>query len=243
MPGRKPISIVLLGDSPSAHDGVAAVLRAQPGFRVLLVSATILEALRTVRTTRPDIVVLNLVRGHGEILTLAGALHGEVPDSRVIIVGLELLRDDLVSFVRARVSGVIMADASCDTVLDTIHLVAQGTQVLPSDLTRSLFGQLKRSRLHGRPEALNLKGFGHRDRAVADLVVQGFSNREIASQLQLARHTVTSHVHRVLSKLAVNIRLEAGACSRNGPDSAIVPRGDAVCRHTRPSELVPKWLE
>ena len=211
MPGRRPISIVLLGESPSAHDGVAAVLRAQPGFRVLVVSATILEALRTVRTTRPDIVLLNLRRGHSEILTLAGALHGEVPDSRVIIVGLELLREDLVSFVRARVSGFIMADASFDTVLDAIHLVAQGTQVLPLDLTRSLFGQLKRSRLGVSPEALTLKGLTHRERAIADLVVQGFSNQEIASRLQLARRTVTSQVHRVLSRLAVNIRLEVAA--------------------------------
>lgn len=223
MPARKPISIVLLGDSPSARDGVVAVLRAQSGFRVLLASAEGREALRTVREIRPDIVLLNLRREGNESLMLAGALHGEVPDSRVVIVGLGPVREDLVSFVRARVAGFIMKDASFDIVLDTIRLVAQGTQVLPLDLTRSLFGQLRGYRVPGRPERHTFTGLTTRDRAVADLIVHGFSGKEIASRLRLKHHTARSRVHRVLSKLAVDIRLEVGAYSRNGSDPAIVP--------------------
>jgi DNA-binding NarL/FixJ family response regulator len=43
--------------------------------------------------------------------------------------------------------------------------------------------------------------------------VLGLCNRAIAERLGIALHTVKSHVHRVLAKLAVNNRLEIAAFS------------------------------
>ena len=58
-------------------------------------------------------------------------------------MGMGPLQDDLMGFVRAGVSGFIMADASFDRFLNTIDSVAHGIPVLPVELTNSLFGQLK----------------------------------------------------------------------------------------------------
>jgi len=104
--------------------------------------AEIDEALGQVREARPELVLLNLRRNGSARLALAAALHGVAPESRVILMGLEPLQADLESLIRARISGFIMADAPFDTVLNTLHLVAQGMKVLPPELTRSLFDQL-----------------------------------------------------------------------------------------------------
>jgi len=213
----KRISLVLIDDNPSARQGVVALIRAQPGFHVLAASAETEAALQQVRESKPDLVLLNLRREGKDSLTLAGALHGEVPESRVIVMGMVPLQEDVASFVRAGVSGFIMADASFDRFLRTIHSVAQGIQVLPLALTHSLFGQLKRHGGRGRSKrTLDVKRLTKRERAVTDLIVQGLSNKDIAARLQIALHTVKSHVHQVLSKLAVNSRLEVAAFSRNG---------------------------
>jgi DNA-binding NarL/FixJ family response regulator len=222
---RKPISIVLVDDNPLAREGVVALIRAQPGFHVLAASAKIEQALRRVRAIKPDMVLLNLPReGHGSLM-LAGALHGQVPESRVIIMGLEPLHEDVASFVRAGVSGFIMAYASFDKFLSTIRSVARGIQVLPFELTRSLFGQLNGLGVRRRPKrTLDGKRPTNRERAVTDLIVQGLSNQEIAARLSIPLHTVKSHVHKMLSKLAVNSGLEVGAFSRNRAAPAMVPR-------------------
>ncbi len=149
---RKRISMVLIDDNPSARERVVALLRAQPEFHVRAAPPETDAALQRVRETKPDLVLLNLPREGDDSLRLAGALHGEVPDSRVIIMGMEPLQADVASFIRAGVSGFIMADASFDTSLSTIHSVAQGIQVLPLELTGSLFGQLKGHRVRGRPK-------------------------------------------------------------------------------------------
>jgi two-component system nitrate/nitrite response regulator NarL len=220
----RSISLVLIDDNRSSYEGAVALIREQPGFHVLIASADIDEALRTVRGTRPDIVLLDLGQGDLDRLTLAGALHGAVPESRLVIMGLRSLQEDVVSLVRAGVSGFIMAGAPFDRFLGTIHLVARGIQVLPVELTASLFGQLNGHGVRGHPKrTLDVKRLTNRERAVTDLIAQGLSNKAIAERLQIALHTVKSHVHKVLSKLAVNSRLEVAAFSQNGAAPAIIP--------------------
>jgi len=213
--------MVLIDDNLVAREGLVALIRARSGIHVLASSAEIEEALQKVREAGPDIVLLNLRREGDDRLALAGALHGEVPESRVIIMGLEPAQEDVASLVRAGVSGFIIADASFDTFLSTIHSVAQGIQVLPLELTGSLFGQLRQG-VGERPKTtLDVERLTNRDRAVTDLIVQGLSNREIAARLRIALRTVKSYVHKVLSNLAVNRRLEVAAFARRRHDDQL----------------------
>jgi DNA-binding NarL/FixJ family response regulator len=160
----RPISLVFIDDNRSSRQGLVTVIRAQPGFHVLAASADTEEALRTVREARPDVVLLDLGQEDDDRLALATAFHGEVPESRVIIMGLGPLQEDVASFVRAGVSGFIMAGASFDEFLHTIHSVAHGTQVLPLELTRSLFGQLNRPGVPPRPKRAAGGRAAHRSR-------------------------------------------------------------------------------
>ncbi len=47
-----------------------------------------------------------------------------------------------------------------------------------------------------------------REHEVVNLIARGMSNKEISSELNLAVHTVKSHVHNILDKLALHTRLE-----------------------------------
>jgi two-component system, NarL family, response regulator DevR len=220
---KSPITIVLIDDNPleSISIGIVARIRTQPGFRVLATATETGEALRQVRETRPDIVLLDLPQDDDDSLTLAGALHGETPQSRVIVMGLAPMQTDLASLVRAGVSGFVMAGASFENFLGTIRSVSRGIQVLPLELTRTLFSQLNQQRAGRRPRRLDIKLLTAREREVADLVVLGLSNRQIAARLTIALHTVKNHVRKVLSKLAVNSRLEIAAFSQNGAAAAV----------------------
>lgn len=208
----QPITVVLIHDNRSTRDGIVAIIRKQPGFKILATAAVVEEALRLVQQRRPQVVLLDLGGDVDDRLTLAGALHGEVPESRVVLMGVRLLQEDIESFIQAGVSGFIMADATVARLVSTLQSVADGIQVLPPELAAPLFVQLNR---HGhkprRKPSLDAKQLTAREREVADLIVQGFANKEIARRMGIALHTVKSHVHKVLSKLAVNTRLEVAA--------------------------------
>jgi DNA-binding NarL/FixJ family response regulator len=61
------------------------------------------------------------------------------------------------------------------------------------------------------PEVIRAVRMTPREREVIDLIAEGLSNKEIASRLNLTTHTVKSHVHNILEKLALHSRLELAA--------------------------------
>jgi DNA-binding NarL/FixJ family response regulator len=212
---KKRISIVLVDDNSSMCQSIVGVINAQPDFHLLETLAEIEVALRRVRNTEPEIVLLNLRHVGDDSLALAGALHGAVPKARVIVIGLKPRHVDVASFIRARVFGFIMQDATFDKFLHTIGSVAQGTTVLPPELTRSLFDQLHRHRGVGPlKRTLTIERLTERERAVADLIVQGMSKEKIGRQLELAVHTVNRSIRGVLSKLTVNKQLAVATFSQ-----------------------------
>jgi len=224
-PPRPPISIVLIDDNRLMREGLAAMIHAQPGFRVLAASADIEEALSRVREARPDIVLLDFGLADTDSLGLTATFRTEVPSVRVIVMGLLPLQEYVADYVHAGASGFIMLDASFEEFFETIRAVADGAQVLPAALTSSLFSQIVRNApLQNRSIALESVRLTIREREIVALLGEGLSNKEIANRMGVAVHTVKSHVHNVLEKLALNSRLEVAAFSHSrgpaGPLSA-----------------------
>jgi DNA-binding NarL/FixJ family response regulator len=214
---RKPISIVLIEDNRMLREGLATLIREQPGFVVIAASANIIEALKRIREAKPQIVLVDFGLQSHDSLRLTATLHREVADVKVIVMGLLPLHEDIADFVRAGASGFVMKEASLDEFLETIRLVATGNQVLPTQLTGSLFSQIAERALKGggNSPVLEAVRLTQRERQVVDLIGEGLSNKEIAAQLHVAIHTVKSHVHNVLEKLALHTRLEVAAFTRS----------------------------
>lgn len=213
----KTISIVLIEDNRMLREGLATLIREQPGFKVLAASANIIAALQKVREAKPRVVLVDFGLQNHDSLRLTATIHREVPEVRVIVMGLLPLHEDIADFVRAGASGFVMKDATLDEFLRTIRIVAEGKKVLPDELTGSLFGQIAQRALEGGSSpVLEAVKLTQRERQVVELIGDGMSNKEIAARLHIAIHTVKSHVHNVLEKLALHTRLEVAAFTRAG---------------------------
>src|SRR5688572_3498875 len=209
-----PIALVLIDDNRLLREGIVEMVRAQPGFKVLAASADATEALKKVREAKPDIVLVDFGLEDHDSLTLTATVHAEVPEAKVIVMGLLPLQEDVAHYVRAGASGFIMKDATFDEFFATIRAVAGGAQVLPTQLTNSLFSQIVRNAaVKDAARVIDSVRLTSREKQVIDLLGEGLSNKEIAGRLHIAVHTVKSHVHNVLEKLALHSRLEVAAFS------------------------------
>nr|MBP7622031.1 response regulator transcription factor [Gemmatimonadales bacterium] len=182
-----PISVVLIDDNRLLREGLAILIREQPGFLVLAAFADIDDALQLVRDAKPNVVLLDFsLEGH-DSLRVTGTVHKEVPDAKVIVMGLLPAQQDIADFVTAGASGFIMKDASLERFITTIRGVAAGQQVLPPELTTSLFSQIASLSIRkGQPRVLETEGLTERERQVIDLIGSGLSNKEIAARLHIA---------------------------------------------------------
>ena len=211
-----PISLVLIDDNRLLREGLAALIHSQPGFSVLVASADVDEALLKAREAKPDVILLDFGLEDHDSLSLTATVHNEIPEARVIVMGLLPLLDDVGGYVRAGASGFIMKDASFEDFFATIRAVAGGAEVLPPALTNSLFTQIVRNVASvSTIRVLESVSLTNRERQVIDLLGEGLSNKEIATRLHIAVHTVKSHVHNVLEKLALRSRLEVAAFSHS----------------------------
>jgi DNA-binding NarL/FixJ family response regulator len=152
---------------------------------------------------------------------VAQQVKEEFPESKVIVMDLLPAHEDIAEFVNVGVSGFIMKDATLDDLVKTIRSVAQGEHVLPPQMTSTLFSQIARDAIaKGRPEALDSVRMTPREREVINLIAEGLGNKEIATRINVATHTVKSHVRNIMEKLTLHTRLQIAAYANERRTSA-----------------------
>jgi DNA-binding NarL/FixJ family response regulator len=163
---------------------------------------------------KPDVLMLDVGLRDEDSLGVAAALRKEHPDAKIIVMDLFPVHEEIREFVNAGVAGFVLKDASFDEFVATIRAVAAGRKVLPPQMAESLFSQIARSAL--KPElarTLDDVRMTRREHEVIGLIGEGLSNKEIARRLNIASHTVKSHVRNVMEKLALHSRLQIAAYS------------------------------
>jgi DNA-binding NarL/FixJ family response regulator len=82
-------------------------------------------------------------------------------------------------------------------------------KVLPPSLTGSLFSHVVEIALKkGKGKIITAVRMTKREREIIVLIADSMSNKEIAQRLNIATHTVKSHVHNIMEKLALHSRLQ-----------------------------------
>jgi DNA-binding NarL/FixJ family response regulator len=167
------------------------------------------DAVLKAKRTKPHVVLLDLgLRGHNS-LRLVETVRTLVPAAKVIIMDLVPVHEELVDFVKAGVAGFILKDATFEDFIRTIRSVAEGAKVLPPPMTGSFFTQIaEHAAREGKRNPFRSVRMTRREREVIDQIARGLSNKEISRELNIAIHTVKSHVHNILEKLALHTRLE-----------------------------------
>jgi len=204
----KKIQILLIEDNRLLREGLTAMLKEQPDFKITA-SPGNHDAVLRAKKLKPNVILLDLGLRSQNSLRLLGLLKKGSPDARVIGMDLVPVQEELVQYVQAGVSGFVLKDATFNEFLKTIRSVATGANVLPPLLTDSLFSQIVQYATHrkkGNP--FSSVRMTSREREVIALIAEGLSNKEIAHRLHLATDTVKSHVHNILEKLALHTRLE-----------------------------------
>lgn len=165
--------------------------------------------------TKPDVLLLDVGLRDEDSLHVAAAIASHAPRARIVVMDLVPVNEDIVQYVNAGVSGFVLKDATFDEFVATIRSVAAGGKVLPARMTQSLFSQIAMAAdARGREHVLEDVRMTRREREVIDLIGEGLSNKEIAQRLNIAAHTVKSHVRNVMEKLALHTRLQIAAYSR-----------------------------
>ena len=206
----KKIRLLLIEDNRLLREGLAVMLKKQKDMNVVETVGNGENILAIVRKYKPEVLLLDLGLRSRNSLNLVKLVKKNFPAAKVIIMDLIPVQADVFEFVQAGVSGFILKDATVNDFLKTIRSVAKGLQVLPPNLTGSLFSQIVEHAINGSSPSTLIESvrMTKRERQVIELISEGHTNKEIAQKLHLSTYTVKSHVHNILEKLALSTRVQ-----------------------------------
>lgn len=201
--------ILIIEDNRVLRDGLTVMLNGQADMRVVATIGSGNNIQLKASQTRPHVILLDVGLKNFNELSVVESVRKNLPEAKVIGMGFVPSQSDIVEFVEAGASGFILKDATVKEFLRTIRSVAHGAKVLPPSLTDSLFSHVVELALKKRkgkkPNAVRMT---KREREIIVLIADGLSNKGIAQRLNIATHTVKSHVHNVMEKLALHSRLQ-----------------------------------
>ncbi len=205
------LTVAIIDDNRLVREALTAMLASRTDLRVVASAVADPEFLTA---TKPHVLLLDVGLRDDDSLRVAAALRAHSPGARIIVMDLLPVHEDIVDFVKVGVSGFVTKDATFDEFVTTIRSVANGDTVLPPRTEPSLFARIASDAAARREQhALQEVRLTPREREVIDLISEGLSNKEIAQRLEIATHTVKSHVRNVMEKLALHTRLQIAAYS------------------------------
>lgn len=190
------IRIVLAEDQSMLRSALAALLTLEDDMEIVAEAADGVDALRQVRSHKPDVLVSDIEMPGMTGLELAATLARDELPTRVLII-TTFARHGYVQ--RARhlgVSGYLLKDAPSDELAQAIRTVARGERAFDE---HKLVGS----------DALPTDPLSDRDRRILRLVEQGMSNKEIAGEMNLTPGTVRNYLNEATTKLDASNRIEA----------------------------------
>lgn len=199
--------IVLADDHPIVLDGLRNLIRAEPDFELVGEAASGLSALKIIREQRPDVAVLDISMPELNGIVLSRRLAGEMPALRLLVLTLHEDRAYLNQALEAGVRGYVLKRSAVENLVQAIRAVmVGGLYIDPAIVGRVFESKQVNKRLLARKGVA--PALTDREADVLKMAALGFTNKEIASRLDVGVKSIETYKARGLEKLGLKTRAE-----------------------------------
>lgn len=196
----EPIRVLIVDDHDMLRKGIASFLYSMPDLELVGEASSGSEAVELCTALKPDVVLMDLVMPEMDGVTAIQHIHNRQPDIQIIALSSFAEHDLVKSALKAGAVGYILKNVPAEKLAEAIRMANRGIAPLSPEITSNLFAP---------PEASTQFKVTPREQEVLALIVEGFSNAEIAYRLGISQFTVKNHVSNILTKLGVATRTDA----------------------------------
>ena len=201
------IRVMIVDDHAVIRAGLRMLIEHDQTMSVVAMAGTRSEALSLAASSRPDIIILDLILGEDDGLAFLPELCETSPTSRVVVLtGVQNLDSHRLA-VRRGAMGIVLKEHAAELLLRAIKKVHEGEVWIDRSMIGTVIQEFNRPG-EIEPEKARITSLTEREREVIGLVGEGLKNRQIADRLFITETTVTHHLSSVFSKLEVSDRLE-----------------------------------
>lgn len=214
----EPIGVILVEDEPATLDHLIQVMQSSPALQLLGVASTVQDAYSLLFMTQPKVALIDLGLPDSSGIEIIKWLSKNKPETEPLVITTFGDEDHVVRSLEAGATGYLLKDYSNDELIGHIVEVANGGSPISPLVARQLLFRIQNSRATQAdtlPSRTTYKSLPNatritdRELMVIQQVAKGFTAQEIAAQMGISTHTVSTHVKRIYKKLHVHSRSEA----------------------------------
>ena len=199
-----PVRVLIADDHAIVRDGLRSLIEAHAGLIVVGEASDGQEAWLRSRHILPDVLLLDLSMPGTSGVLAAEQIAEDCPAVKVLVLTMHEERGYVGRLLRAGVAGYVLKRTESAELVRAIWTVARGGTYVDPSLAGSLLTE-QPLRVSGewktrKPDLTTREG------EVLRLIARGYSNKEIATLLQVSVKTVETHKANGMAKLGVNTR-------------------------------------
>jgi two-component system, NarL family, response regulator NreC len=202
------IRVVLVDDHTIVRTGLKAVLGSAHDIEVVGEAAGGHAAVELLATTRADVVVMDLSMAEGDgIAATRSITKSSGSGARVLVLTMHGEEAYLEPVLAAGASGYLVKSIADRELVEAVRAVARGEVYVRPGAARVL-AQAARRREELATERAGYERLTDRERAVMQLIAEGYTAPEIGERLSISPKTVDTYKQRVNEKLGLTNRAD-----------------------------------
>jgi two-component system, NarL family, response regulator len=191
------IRILIAEDHLIARAGLKAIVNAQPDMLVIAEAVNGKQAFTLYSKHRPDVALMDMRMPVMDGFDTMTAIRSQFPQARFVALSTWGGDEDIRRALAVGAQAYLTKDVLDGDLIGAIRAVHAGRQYLPQSVLTVLAAE-------SAPPDLSA-----RELEVLRLIVEGFSNKQIAFELRIAEDTAKQHVKSILKKLSADDRTQA----------------------------------
>jgi two-component system, NarL family, response regulator LiaR len=203
------IRLLVVEDDPMVRVGLKHLLGANAQFEIIGVAEDGYGGIESATSLLPDVVLMDVGMPHLDGIAATQQIKQAMPQIKVIMLTSHTERTEVFAALSSGADGYCVKGTSVDQLAKAIAVVHEGATYLDAQIAQLVVDQVKLASPTTKNTTIPQGTLSDREMEVLRLIVEGYSNPEIAKALYLSEHTVKTYVRGIMNKLLVNDRVQA----------------------------------
>jgi len=201
------VRILIADDHGIVRKGLRLQLEQNPSFQVIGEATDGREAVRLTDELKPEVVIMDIAMPNLNGIQAAAQIVKRNPHTGVIILSMHSDESYLIRALTAGAKGYLLKDNADVDLYRAVQVVAQGKPFFSPAISNTLLEDYMRQlQQRGLQDSYDL--LTDREKEILQLLAEGKSSKEVATDLNLSPNTVDTHRTRIMQKLDLHSSAE-----------------------------------